>query len=219
MTSLPPIPPTPPPAPPSPPAGEPAPPAAPTSRRGGVWPIVAASLLSAGLAAGATTALDDDPPAASSPAADVRPEVLRPTAVADGADAAAVAADRVAPAVVQIQTRTGVGSGVVYDDSGLVLTVAHVVGANRQVTVRLADGRSVPGEVVGTHAATDVAVVRIDPDAVLAVAELATGEQPLVGQLAVAVGSPYGFDQTVTSGIVSAVDRVVNEVSMVQTDA
>lgn len=196
----------------------PPPPAPPTGRRGGVWPVVAASVLSAGLAAGATAALDDDP-APAAPAAEVTPEVLRPTAVADGADAAAVAADRVAPAVVQIQTRTGVGSGVVYDDSGLVLTVAHVVGANREVTVRLADGRSVPGQVVGTHEPTDLAVVRIDDDAVLAVADLATGEQPLVGQLAVAVGSPFGFDQTVTSGIVSAVDRVVNQVSMVQTDA
>jgi len=221
-TPFPPAPP-PPPAPPAPPAAEPGPtpppPAVPTRRRGGVWPIVAASVLSAGLAAGATTALDDNPPASSAVAADVTPEVLRPTAVADGADAAAVAADRVAPAVVQIQTRTGVGSGVVYDESGLVLTVAHVVGTNRQITVRLADGRSVPGEVAGAHGATDVAVVRIDPDAVLDTAELATGQQPLVGQLAVAVGSPFGFDQTVTSGIVSAVDRVVNEVSMVQTDA
>jgi len=222
-STFPPFPPSPP-SPPPPPTTEaaptPSPPAPSARRRGGVWPVLAASVLSAGLAAGATTALDDDPATVTVPAATGAAEVVRPTAVADGADAAAVAADRVAPAVVQIQTRTGVGSGVVYDgDEGLVLTVAHVVGGNRQVTVRLADGTSVPGEVVGTHEPTDVAVVRIDPDAVLAVAELATGDQPLVGQLAVAVGSPFGFDQTVTSGIVSAVDRVVNEVTMVQTDA
>jgi putative serine protease PepD len=203
----------------------PPPPAPPTasagSRRGGrVLPVVAASVLSAALAAGATAAIVDDPGSAPATAFDdPATTTLAPTAVADGADAAAVAADRVAPAVVQIQTRTGVGSGVVYDEDGLVLTVAHVVGTNRQVTVRTADGRTVDGEVLGIHAETDIAVVRIDPDDVLAVAELADGEQPLVGQLAVAVGSPFGFDQTVTSGIVSAVDRVVNDVSMVQTDA
>jgi len=178
-------------------------------------------VLSAGLAAGATAALDDDPAVVPQPAASEQAvgRTVEPTAVADGADAAAVAADRVAPAVVQIQTRTGVGSGVVYDEEGLVLTVAHVVGSNRQVAVRTADGRIVEGEVLGTHEQTDIAVVRIDPDDVLAVADLADGEQALVGQLAVAVGSPFGFDQTVTSGIVSAVDRVVNQVSMIQTDA
>lgn len=132
---------------------------------------------------------------------------------------AAVAAARVAPAVVQIQTRTGVGSGVVYDPSGLVLTVAHVVGNQAQVEVRLADGSTVVGDVVGTDALTDVAVVRIDPDAIVAVADLATDTELVVGELAVAVGSPFGFDQTVTAGIVSAVDRVVNDVTMVQTDA
>lgn len=212
---------------PSPAAGPPSPPpppappaAAASSRRGGrVLPVVAASVLSATLAAGATVALDDDPQPLR-PAATTDPvDTVAPTAVADGADAAAVAADRVAPAVVQIQTRTGVGSGVVYDEDGLILTVAHVVGANRQVTVRTADGRTVDGEVLGIHEQTDIAVVRVDPDDVLAVARLAEGQQPLVGQLAVAVGSPFGFDQTVTSGIVSAVDRVVNNVSMVQTDA
>jgi len=219
--TFPPFPPSEPAPPPHPSDGDQPPtPPAPAGRRGGVWPVLAASVLSAALAAGATVALDDDPaPARSTAASQAGPEVLRPTAVADGADAPAVAAEAVAPAVVQIQTRTGVGSGVVYDESGLVLTVAHVVGSNGQVAVRLADGRSVEGEVLGAHVPTDVAVVRIDPDAVLAVAELATDEQPLVGQLAVAVGSPFGFEQTVTAGIVSAVDRVVNEVTMVQTDA
>ncbi|HEU5084844.1 MAG TPA: trypsin-like peptidase domain-containing protein [Acidimicrobiales bacterium] len=217
-----PIPETPPttPAPPPPPMTPPA--ASADRRRGRGWvPVVAASVLSAALASGATAALVDEPGPAREPAVAEQAvgRTVEPTAVADGADAAAVAADRVAPAVVQIQTRTGVGSGVVYDEEGLVLTVAHVVGNNRQVAVRTADGRSVEGEVLGTHEQTDIAVVRIDPDDVLAVADLATGEPPLVGQLAVAVGSPFGFDQTVTSGIVSAVDRVVNQVSMIQTDA
>ncbi len=214
---------TPPPSPPTPPAPPtaPPPPAPARHRRTGVVPVLVASLLSAGLAAGAAVALDDDPaPVSVAATADIGAGgSLAPTAIADGTDPAAVAAARIAPAVVQIQTGTGVGSGVVYDEEGLILTVAHVVGDNRQVTVRMADGTSVTGQVVGAHPATDVAVVRVDPDAVLGVGELGTGSQALVGQLTVAIGSPFGFDQTVTSGIVSAVDRVVNEVSMIQTDA
>lgn len=163
--------------PPTTPAPPPAPPAASADRRrGGGWlPVVAASVLSAALASGVTAALVDDPEPAREPAVAQQPagRTVEPTAVADGADAAAVAAGRVAPAVVQIQTRTGVGSGVVYDEDGLVLTVAHVVGNNRQVAVRTADGRRVEGEVLGTHEPTDLAVVRIDPDDVLAVADLA----------------------------------------------
>ena len=102
---------------------------------------------------------------------------------------------------------------------GLVLTVAHVVGTSRTVDVRLADGSTVDGQVVGADTATDIAVVRIDAVARRRRRQLATGTEPVVGQLTVAVGSPFGFDQTVTSGIVSAIDRVVNDVAMVQTDA
>ena len=211
-----------PPPPPPPPTNE----SGSGSGRGG-WrplPILAASVLSAVLASGVTaTIVDDDPTPAATAATSTDQDsgggAVAPTPVVDGAERAATAAAAIAPAVVQIETRTGVGSGVVYDESGLVLTVAHVVGNNGTVDVRLADGSTVAGEVLGTHTETDVAVVRISSDDVPAVAELATGTEPVVGQLAVAVGSPFGFDQTVTSGIVSAVDRIVNDVAMVQTDA
>ncbi|MDE0803121.1 MAG: trypsin-like peptidase domain-containing protein [Acidimicrobiales bacterium] len=192
------------------------------SGRGG-WrplPIIAASVLSAVLASGVTaTIVDDDPAPVATTAATSGAATVAPTPVVDGSERAATAAAAIAPAVVQIETRTGVGSGVVYDESGLILTVAHVVASNGTVDVRLADGSTVSGEVLGTHAETDVAVVQIDSEDVPSVAELATGTEPVVGQLAVAVGSPFGFDQTVTSGIVSAVDRIVNDVAMVQTDA
>ena len=208
---------------PPPPPPPPAPPVTasdrrPTGRRS-VLPLVAGSVLSAFLASGLTAVVVDDP-APAAPAVAAQPAALEPTPAADrGDERVADAAATVAPAVVQIQTGTGVGSGVVYDRSGLVLTVAHVVGESRSVAVRLADGATVEGEVVGTHPDTDVAVVRIDPEHVDVVAELATDADLVVGQLAVAVGSPFGLDQTVTSGIVSAVDRVVNDVTMVQTDA
>ena len=198
---------------------------APGGGRGRSWrpaPILAASILSAVIASGVTATIVDNDPGASVAASDTsRPPATAPAAtpVANGSERAASAAATIAPAVVQIQTRTGVGSGVVYDQSGLILTVAHVVGNSRSVDVRLADGSTVQGEVVGADTATDIAVVRIDPSNVDVVATLATDTAPVVGQLAVAVGSPFGFDQTVTSGIVSAVDRVVNDVAMVQTDA
>ena len=120
---------------------------------------------------------------------------------------AAVAA-AVSPAVVQIETRSGLGSGFIYDSEGRIITAAHVVdGVGDNVDVRLADGSVRDGEVLGTDDASDVAVVKIDPVPDMKVATLALGVKVQVGQLAVAIGSPFGLDQTVTSGIVSAVDR------------
>ncbi len=138
------------------------------------------------------------------------PETVEPVA--------AIAA-AVGPAVVQISTPDGLGSGVLYSTEGLILTAHHVVDGFTEVTVRLFDGRTTEGTVVGFHEATDIAVVSIPADDDLPTAPLAIGVNTQVGQLAVAMGSPFGFDQTVTAGIVSAVDRVVRGVTMVQTDA
>jgi S1-C subfamily serine protease len=140
-----------------------------------------------------------------------------------GSEPVAAVAQIVSPSVVQIETTDGLGSGVVYDSSGLVMTNAHVVGTEKTVTVRTADGNAVAGEVLGADTGTDIAVVRaagLDAPP----AALATDAKPAVGQIAVAVGSPYGLDQTVTSGIVSSVNRPVDNekgvvVNMIQTDA
>ena len=133
------------------------------------------------------------------------------------------AASIVAPAVVQINTGSGVGSGVIYDQSGLILTAAHVIDGSDDVTIRLADGNVIAGEVVGSHDLSDIGVVRVDTDLILPTATLSDGDDTTVGQLAVAVGSPFGLSQTVTAGIVSATDRILangpNNVPMVQTDA
>jgi len=130
----------------------------------------------------------------------------------------AAVAELVGPAVVQIETSSGVGSGVIYDSDGLILTAAHVVNGAQMVLVRLADGTSTEGTVVGTHDATDVAVVSISGRTNLPTAELAVGVDSSIGSLAVALGSPFGLDQTVTAGVISAF-RTIGGVSMVQTDA
>ncbi|MCU1498822.1 MAG: serine protease AlgW [Acidimicrobiales bacterium] len=127
------------------------------------------------------------------------------------------------PAVVQIETRSGLGSGFIYDKSGLILTAGHVTDGATSVQVRLADGTKTPGKVLGEDDSTDVAVVKISADDGLPVAALGTGIDPEVGQMAVAIGSPFGLDQTVTAGIVSAVGRSSETpggvIPAIQTDA
>jgi S1-C subfamily serine protease len=124
--------------------------------------------------------------------------------------------------MVQIETEGGLGSGVIYDSSGLILTAAHVVEGSDQVTVRLNDGDRVQGQVVGGSQTADVAVVKVDRTDLQAAA-LALDTEPEVGQMAIAIGSPWGLEQTVTAGVVSAVDRSVDGPngprSFLQTDA
>ncbi|QYG92630.1 PDZ domain-containing protein [Iamia sp. SCSIO 61187] len=170
--------------------------------------------------AAAESLADDDAPTSTATNGPTTPTVQDVDATAEPV---ASVAEALSPAVVQLETGTGLGSGFVYDaDAGLIMTAAHVVDGSRSVTVRLADGRSVEGEVVGTDDGSDIAVVRVDTDGLTA-ATLALDDPVAVGQLAVAIGSPFGLDQTVTSGVVSAVGRSVETpggaVPMIQTDA
>ncbi|CAN5804115.1 hypothetical protein BH10ACT1_BH10ACT1_32060 [soil metagenome] len=141
----------------------------------------------------------------------------------DSSEPAEAVAKALAPAVVQIETRKGLGSGFVYDKSGLILTAGHVTDGATTVTVRLADGTKETGKVLGQDDSTDVAVVKIDARDDLPVAALATGVDLQVGQVAIAIGSPFGLDQTVTAGIVSAVGRSSETpggvIPAIQTDA
>ena len=122
--------------------------------------------------------------------------------------------------------RYGQGSGIIYDSSGLILTNAHVLGGAEEVRVQFADGTRAEGVVVGTAPAIDVGLIRVETDMALTPAVFADRSTVEVGQLAVAVGSPFGLQQSVTSGIVSAVGRAIREgtgdsafVEMIQTDA
>ena len=131
-------------------------------------------------------------------------------------------ARQVTPAVVSIIVpNVGSGSGAIIRRDGMILTNAHVVGNARTVQVGLADGRKTTGTVLGRDPGLDVAVVRI-PITDAPVATLGNSDQLQVGQLAVAVGNPLGLERTVTTGVVSALNRTARSVggeTFIQTDA
>jgi serine protease Do len=102
--------------------------------------------------------------------------------------------------------QTSVGSGVIADERGYILTNAHVVEAGDFLKVRLRDGRELPGELIGTFSETDIAVVKIDAEG-LVPAAFGDSEGLRVGEWVLAVGSPFGFQQSVTAGIISAKGR------------
>jgi putative serine protease PepD len=140
------------------------------------------------------------------------------SAAASGEEPAAAVAKALLPTVVEIRQGSGLGSGFVYDKNGYIMTAAHVVQGADQVQVRLYDGTKLTGKVLGTDEDNDVAVVKVDRTG-LAAAPLALGETIQVGQLAVAIGSPFGLNETVTAGIISATDRTLQGREVIQTDA
>ena len=146
-------------------------------------------------------------------------------ALLDAYSAAVIhAVEQVGPAVVRVEAKRGGGSGVVFTPDGFILTNSHVVESLRELTVTLPDGRSLAADVIGRDADTDLAVLRIDGSR-LPWARLGDSKAVRVGQVAIAIGNPYGFDHSVTSGVVSALGRSLRARSgrlmddIIQTDA
>jgi S1-C subfamily serine protease len=124
------------------------------------------------------------------------------------------------------RTERGQGSGFLYQSNGLILTNAHVVERSDRVTVGLQNGRRVSGTVVGLDSLTDLAVVRLEGGGPWPVAALGNSDALQVGDWAIAVGNPFGLDQTVTLGIVSSLNRNASKLGitdkrldLIQTDA
>ena len=126
----------------------------------------------------------------------------------------------------QSRVQRGQGSGVIFDAKGLLLTNAHVVEGAETLSVELTDGRRVTGSVVGTDSLTDLAVVRLDGEGPWPTAVLGDSDRLRVGDWAIAVGNPFGLENTVTMGIISNLNRNVSQLGisgkrldLIQTDA
>jgi S1-C subfamily serine protease len=127
-------------------------------------------------------------------------------------------ASQVGPSVVQVnvavtqntpfgpQSEEGIGSGVIYRDDGYIVTNNHVVEGATELNVAFADGTTEPAQVVGRDPRTEMAVIRVDRND-LPAAKFNEDEDLVVGQLAVAIGSPSGFESTVTAGVISGIGR------------
>ncbi len=118
---------------------------------------------------------------------------------------------RVSPSVVQIQSDEGLGSGIVYDTSGHIVTNDHVLGDARTFTVTLADGAEHKAALVGAFSPDDLAVIRLTSGKPPAATFAADSAKLRVGQLTLALGNPLGLRSSVTQGIVSSVGRTVSE--------
>ena len=200
--------------------------------------MTSAALLGAGAVAAVAVAIDDDPVAAD--AAQVTVTSATPAASSASSTVGQIY-KRTSASVVEITvtstgeasplgdgqgTQQAQGSGFVYDTEGHVITNQHVVDGAQSVSVRFANGKTYAATVVGSDPSTDIAVIDVDaPASELRPIELADSSAVEVGDGVVAIGSPFGLEQTVTSGIVSALHRQItapNNFSIddaIQTDA
>jgi putative serine protease PepD len=171
--------------------------------------------------AGATATPSDVPSPSSLSQATPSPTASAPSASApanDSGDAFTVQAQmvdvikKVNPAVVLIETDAGLGSGVIYDNKGDIVTNAHVVGTSTTFKVTLSNGKSYTGTLVGSYTPDDIAVVKISATGITP-AVFGDSSKLQVGDVVLAMGNPLGLQSSVTEGIVSALSRQVSEPS------
>ncbi len=147
--------------------------------------------------------------------------------------------EEVKPMVVNIRVRAaqnnsqgdevfaeGLGSGVIFTSDGYIITNNHVAGAADEIIVTLFDGREYPAELIAGDPNTDIAVIKIEAEGTLEAASFISIDDVKVGELVIAVGSPFGLQQTVTTGVISAKGRDITlspvtlpMVNLIQTDA
>lgn len=212
------------------------------SGRGRGWKLVAGAvalvMLSAAVSSGSTYYLMKQHLAAqpanyqqAAPITSIQP--VSQTVAEVGASVIPEIYRRVAPAVVSVDVEGGFGyyrtrgsgSGFVVDPEGYILTNYHVIENARRITVEFLDGTTLQAQVVGTDRTSDLAVLKVDPgDKALVAVTLGDSDQVQVGELAIAIGNPYGHDFTVTAGIISAlgreiVERTTSIPGAIQTDA
>ena len=183
--------------------------------------LAAAALVGAGGAAAVAVALGDDPVADSAS----QVTVTSATPAASSATTVGQIYKRTSAAVVEITVTSAgqttpfgdgqgqqqaQGSGFVYDSAGHIITNQHVVDGAESVSVRFANGKTYTATVVGSDPSTDIAVIKVDaPASELKPLELADSSAVEVGDGVIAIGSPFGLEQTVTTGIVSALHRQI----------
>jgi serine protease DegQ len=199
--------------------------ARPAHRPARAGPLPALALVAALAAALAGCTLGQQPQARSTPAPVTAARVSAGAQAATAGDLPKIVRE-VEPSVVTISHDQGTGSGVVWSEDGVVVTNAHVVGSARDVEVAFFDGRRADGRVRAADEDTDLAVVDVERQDL----EPATFQErlPQVGELAVAMGSPLGFQNTITAGIISGLHREIpgsaqqgirSLVDLIQTDA
>jgi putative serine protease PepD len=186
--------------------------------------LAAGAVAAGAFAAGALLNNDSSPPPQPLPAVSGKP--VKPD---KGQTQAGKIYALASPAVVSIRTPSGSGTGFLVDRDGTLVTNAHVVGGSARVVVKFGpDGRSIDGEVAGSDASSDLAVVHIDPASAPRNAkplQFADSRQVRVGDTAIAIGNPFGLDRTATEGIVSGIGREIKAPNgfsideVIQTDA
>lgn len=153
---------------------------------------------------------------------------VQATATVQTAQEAAIAKDKAAVVEVKVTTQSGnaIGSGVIIDSRGYIVTNNHVVSGAQSIEVVLSDGTHLPAQLVGTSPSNDLAVLKITTTKQLTVIKLGNSSQLQVGEDVLAIGNPLGITETVTQGIVSATGRNVSEgqggatlTNAIQTDA